>query len=100
MAAMMAAGTLLKRGNVAEPTDADARLVARCVQGDPDAFEALFRRYQVYAYNISLGLLGNAEDAADITQEAFLRIHRSIRHFRGESSFSTWLYRVVVNLSI
>jgi RNA polymerase sigma-70 factor (ECF subfamily) len=75
-------------------------LVERCVRGDSDAFEILFRKYQVYAYNVSLGLLGNPEDAADMTQEAFLRVHRSMARFRGDASFSTWLYRVVVNLCI
>jgi RNA polymerase sigma-70 factor (ECF subfamily) len=80
--------------------DADARLVERCATGDPYAFETLFRKYQIYAYNVSLGLLGNPEDAADVTQEAFLRVHRSMGQFRGDASFSTWLYRVVVNLCL
>ena len=82
------------------PPDADSRLLERCRQGDADAFETLFRKYHTYVYNVSLGMLGNSEDAADVTQEAFLRIHRSLPHFRGEASFSTWLYRVAVNLCI
>jgi RNA polymerase sigma-70 factor, ECF subfamily len=80
--------------------DADARLLEACRRGDPYAFETLFRKYQTYVYNISLGMLCNSEDAADITQEAFLRLHRSLDSFRGDATFSTWLYRVAVNLCI
>jgi RNA polymerase sigma-70 factor (ECF subfamily) len=88
------------REALADVPDADLRLLERCRQGDGTAFETLFRKYQTYVYNISLGMLGNNEDAADITQEAFLRLHRSLESFRGDSSFSTWLYRVAVNLCI
>ena len=84
----------------AEAPDADVRLVDRFLKGDAHAFELLFRKHQAYAFNVAYGLLGNAEDAADVTQEAFLRVHRNMARFRGESSFTTWLYRVVVNLSI
>ncbi len=80
--------------------DADARLLDRCRRGDAHAFEALFRKYQTYVYNVSLGMLGNGDDAADVTQEAFLRLHRNLDSFRGDASFSTWLYRVAVNLCI
>jgi RNA polymerase sigma-70 factor, ECF subfamily len=80
--------------------DPDIRLVEMCRRGDAHAFETLFRKYQTYVYNISLGMLSNTEDAADVTQETFLRLHRSMDSFRGDSSFSTWLYRVAVNLCI
>src|SRR3954447_13473645 len=80
--------------------DADARLLERYRQGDRYAFETLFRKYQTYVYNVSLGMLCNSEDAADVTQETFLRLHRNLDSFRGDSSFSTWLYRVAVNLCI
>lgn len=83
-----------------EIADPDARLLERCRNGDPDAFESLFRKYQQYVYNIGLGMLCNPEDAADITQETFLRLHRCLDGFRGDSSFSTWLYRIAVNLCI
>jgi RNA polymerase sigma-70 factor (ECF subfamily) len=82
------------------PPDADVRLLERCRQGDMGAFEAVFRKYQPYVYNISLGMLGNSDDASDVTQETFLRIHRSLPRFRGDASFSTWVYRVTVNLCI
>jgi RNA polymerase sigma-70 factor (ECF subfamily) len=80
--------------------DADYRLLERCRQGDAHAFETLFRKYQAYVFNVALGMLCNSEDAADVTQEAFLRLHRSLDSFRGDSTFSTWIYRVTVNLSI
>ncbi|MFN3650136.1 MAG: RNA polymerase sigma factor [Armatimonadota bacterium] len=83
--------------NAADP---DLRLLERARQGDRQAFESLFRKYQGYVYNVSLGMLSNGEDAADVTQETFLRLHRSLGSFRGDSTFSTWLYRVAVNLCI
>jgi RNA polymerase sigma-70 factor (ECF subfamily) len=83
-----------------EAPDADARLVERFLRGDAYAFETLFRKHQAYAFNVAFSLLSNVEDAADVTQEAFLRVHRNMARFRGDSSFTTWLYRVVVNLAI
>jgi RNA polymerase sigma-70 factor, ECF subfamily len=83
-----------------EAPDADRRLLEQHRKGDPHAFETLFRKYQTYVYNIALGMLCNGEDAADITQEAFLRLHRNLASFRGDAAFSTWLYRVAVNLCI
>ena len=83
-----------------DAADPDLRLLELCRRGDAHAFETLFRKYQAYVYNISLGMLSNSEDAADITQETFLRLHRSLESFRGDASFSTWLYRVTVNLCI
>lgn len=91
---------LASRETIHDVLDPDARLLELCRQGDARAFETLFRKYQTYVYNISLGMLCNSEDAADVTQEAFLRLHRNIQTFRGDSSFSTWLYRVAVNLCI
>lgn len=93
-------GPMALRDAATELPDVDRRLIERCRQGDAYAFEALFRKYQAYVYNVSLGMLGNSEDAADVTQEAFLRLHRSLESFRGDSTFSTWLYRVAVNLCI
>lgn len=83
-----------------EAADPDLRLLEECRRGNARAFEALFRKYQSYVYNVSLGMLCNSEDAADVTQEAFLRLHRNLDSFRGDASFSTWLYRVAVNLCI
>jgi RNA polymerase sigma-70 factor (ECF subfamily) len=83
-----------------DPSSADSCLVEQFRRGDASAFEALFRKYQTYVFNVCHGILGNAEDAADVTQETFLRAHRSMAQFRGDAGLSTWLYRVAVNLSI
>jgi RNA polymerase sigma-70 factor, ECF subfamily len=83
-----------------EPNSGDALLVDRFRGGDEAAFETLFRKYQTYVYNICYGILGNAEDAADVTQETFLRAHARMAQFRGDACVSTWLYRVAVNLAI
>jgi RNA polymerase sigma-70 factor (ECF subfamily) len=88
------------REAIVDAADPDLRLLELCRQGDTHAFETLFRKYQTYVYNIGLGMLSNGEDAADVTQETFLRLHRNLESFRGDSSFSTWLYRVTVNLCI
>jgi RNA polymerase sigma-70 factor (ECF subfamily) len=92
--------TTPKEFHLTEPSTADARLVDRFLRGDEAAFEALFRKYQTYVYNICYGILGNAEDAADVTQETFLRAHARMTQFRGDACVSTWLYRVAVNLAI
>ncbi|WP_249300325.1 RNA polymerase sigma factor [Feifania hominis] len=69
-------------------------------QGDRDAFAHLVRLYEKKVYNIALRMCQNPEDANDVSQEVFLRVYRSIHSFKGESTFSTYLYRVAVNLSI
>lgn len=81
-----------------ELTDRD--LIARCQAGDRAAFQALVARYQKRAYGIAYGVLRNPDDAMDVTQEVFVKIYRSIGQFKGDSSFFTWLYRIVVNLCI
>lgn len=91
---------MISREAAAPAADPDRQLLERCRHGDARAFETLFRKYQTYVYNISLGMLANTDDAADVTQETFLRLHRNLDSFRGDSTFSTWLYRVAVNLCI
>ena len=81
-----------------EPSDNE--LVVRCQRGEVSAFEELVRRYQSKAYGIALGMLHDPEDARDVVQDAFLKAYRNIGHFRRGSSFYTWFYRIVVNLSI
>ena len=76
----------------------ERQLVIRAQQGDTAAFEALVDHYARYAYNVALRLVRNPEEAEDLAQEAFLRAWRSIKDFRQEAKFSTWLYRIVTNL--
>lgn len=78
----------------------DQELITRSQQGDRGAFEALVRRYQRKAVRIAFGVLRNSEDAMDAAQEAFVKVYRNLDKFKGNSSFKTWLYRIVVNVSI
>lgn len=81
-----------------EPTDNE--LVSRCQRGDQHAFRELVERYQKRAYGIAVGMLRNSDDAMDAAQEAFVKVFRSLDGFKGDSSFYTWLYRIVVNVCI
>lgn len=76
----------------------DVELVARAQDGDQTAFEALVRQYQGKAYAIAYNMCsGDSEEARELTQEAFLRAFRSLKKFRGKSSFYTWFYRILIN---
>jgi RNA polymerase sigma-70 factor (ECF subfamily) len=75
-------------------------LVLRAQAGDKGAFKTLVERYQRRVYGIAFGIVRDPEDAMDVTQEAFIKVHRYLDRFKGSSSFYTWLYRIVVNLAI
>lgn len=81
-------------------TDQDRIWVLASRGGDLLAFNRLVLKWETRVYNLSLRMLGNREEAADITQEIFLSVFKNIRKFRGDSKFSTWLYRVAVNRCI
>jgi|SRR5579864_4779068 len=72
-------------------------LVQRAQQGEEGAFEALFQLHKKRVYSVCLLIAKNVAEAEDLTQEAFLQVFRTIGSFRGDSAFSTWLYRVTVN---
>ncbi len=76
---------------------AERETVAACQRGDREAFDRLVQRYQREVYRLCYRYLGQHEDANDLAQEVFLRAWRSIGRFRGDSAFSTWLYRIAVN---
>lgn len=78
----------------------DHELVEACKAGDRRAFQVLFQRYERKVYAVAYGFLRNPEDALDVTQEAFIKVHRYLPKFEGQSSFYTWLYRIVANLCI
>lgn len=80
--------------------DIEKLLVKRSKSGDIEAFEQLIFDYQKKAYNIALRIMGNQEDAKDMCQEAFIRIYKSIEGFKEQSSFSTWMYRIVTNVCL
>ena len=75
-------------------------VVERVLGGDTDAFEALVTAYQKQIYNLTQRYVSSPEDAADLTQEAFLRAFRSLSSFRGDSRFSVWMYRLTTNICI
>jgi len=76
----------------------DQEWIRRLKEGDVQALEELVRFYQDRVFRLAYGLLQVPEDALDVTQEAYLRVHQSIGRFAGKSAFFTWLYRIVVNL--
>jgi RNA polymerase sigma-70 factor (ECF subfamily) len=75
----------------------DEALCARVAGGDEQAFDALVSRYEGRAYRLAWSILRDAEDARDVSQEAFVTLYRSASTFRGGSRFSTWFYRILVN---
>jgi RNA polymerase sigma-70 factor, ECF subfamily len=78
----------------------DEELCARVAQHDREAFELLVERHQARAYRLACSVLGNEADARDVSQDAFIRLYESAHKFDGRSRFSTWFYRVLVNLCI
>lgn len=81
------------------PLDSYAEgLIERCRRGNVEAFEELIAPYMQKVYNLALRLSRNPEDASDLAQEAFLRAFVSLRDFRGDCAFSTWLYRITFNV--
>lgn len=76
----------------------DALVVERAQAGDASAFERLYCKHSRRIFGLCLRMMGNIAAAEDLTQEVFLLVFRKIRSFRGQSAFSTWLYRIAVNL--
>ena len=76
----------------------DEELVARSVGGDTESFNQLIRRWEKPIYALAYRVLGHEEDARDVCQEAFLRAFRALPGFKGEAKFSSWLYRIALNL--
>src|SRR5713101_7278632 len=78
----------------------DTELVERLRAGEPRAFEDLVRIHQHRVFGVALRMLGSRAEAENIAQEVFLRVHRSVRDFRGEARLSTWLYGIASNLCL
>ncbi len=78
----------------------DLTLVKRVRDGDQRAFKLLVERYQRKVYAVALGMLKDKEEAMDVSQEAFVKVYKYLDHFKGDSSFYTWLYRITVNICI
>lgn len=75
-------------------------IIQKIQAGNSDAFAQLVDRYRDPAYTLCVRICGNREDAADVCQEAFVKAFHSLKNFRGDASFSTWLYRIMYNASI
>jgi len=86
------------------PTHGDAvddrELALAAKRGDRDAFRTLFDRFHRRAYGLAFGVVRNQDDALDVVQDAFIKAHKHLDKFEGNSSFYTWLYRIVMNLAI
>ncbi|TMI80901.1 MAG: RNA polymerase sigma factor [Bacteroidetes bacterium] len=75
-------------------------LIEKLKQGDEAAFKEVVETWQNMVYNTALGILQNAEDAEDVAQEAFVQAYESIKTFKAESKFSTWLYRITISKAL
>lgn len=75
----------------------EREILAACRRGEREAFDQLVERYQRDVYRLCYRYVGNHEDANDMAQEAFLKAWRGLQRFRGDSAFSTWIYRIAVN---
>ncbi|MBI5689641.1 MAG: sigma-70 family RNA polymerase sigma factor [Verrucomicrobia bacterium] len=101
----MEATKVLGKTLVASPerqleADADLEVVRRVQAGDVAAFDRLILKYRERVYGVIYNLTSNREDAADLTQDAFIKAFQSIHRFGGQSSFFTWLYRIAVNSTL
>lgn len=75
----------------------DDLLIELSQQGDKSAFDALIRKYEARAYQYAFRLTSNQDEASDIVADAFVRVYSALKNFRGQSSFGTWLYRILTN---
>ena len=76
----------------------DIQIIERTLGGEPEAFNLLVRRWERQIYGLSLRMLGRDEEAKDATQETFLSAYRNLSKFRGEAKFSSWIYRIALNI--
>ncbi|MFH2138998.1 MAG: RNA polymerase sigma factor [Candidatus Omnitrophota bacterium] len=78
----------------------DEEVIKRACAGDIDSFETIFNAYKNFVFNVSLKILGQREDAQEVTQEVFMKVYHSLKFFRFQSSFKTWIYRITMNMAI
>ena len=84
----------------AAAADDDRALVRAALEGNREAFDELVRRHQRHVYQLCYRFAGNHEDASDLAQDVFIRAFRGLRSFKGQAAFSTWLYRIGVNVCL
>jgi RNA polymerase sigma-70 factor (ECF subfamily) len=95
-----ASGAFVKNAGAISWSEVDSReatLIARCVAGDEAACADLVAAHQRTVFNLAFHLLGDRDEALDLSQEVFLRVFRTLARFRGQSALRTWIYRIVVN---
>jgi len=100
MQAISPTGVLVKNAGALSWSDVDsgeAALIERCAAGDQPACAELVASHQRMVFGLALHLLGDRDEALDLSQEVFLRVFRTIASFRGQSALRTWIYRIVVN---
>ena len=78
----------------------EAELIASVLAGDADAFEPLVKEHEKKIYNLALRMTGDPDDAYDVAQDAFVKAYTSLKDFRGESAFGSWLYRLASNVCL
>jgi RNA polymerase sigma-70 factor, ECF subfamily len=88
---------VLSSKDESQRTSIEASLVERAQRGDEQAFATLYQLHKKRVYSVCLQMTKDIADAEDLTQDAFLQVFRSVNSFRGDSAFSTWLYRIAVN---
>lgn len=84
----------------AQPDVSELDLVKRCQEGDSEAFDQLVTRYRTRVFGMIYNMVHNEQDAWDLAQDSFVKAWKSIKRFRGQSSFYTWIYRIVMNVTI
>jgi RNA polymerase sigma-70 factor (ECF subfamily) len=92
--------TLVTSPERQQEADVDFGIVQRVQAGDVAAFDQLILKYRERVFGVVYNLTANREDAADLTQDAFIKAFQSINRFQGQSSFFTWLYKIAVNTSL
>lgn len=101
MEALKAIGkTLVASPERQHEADSDAEIVRTVQAGDVAAFDQLILKYRGRLYGVVYNMTSNREDAADLTQDAFIKAFQSINRFQGQSSFFTWLYRIAINSTL
>ena len=85
---------------LAQPDVSELDLVKRCQAGETEAFDELVTRYRTRIFGMIYNMVHNEQDAWDLAQDSFVKAWKSIRRFRGKSSFYTWMYRIVMNVTI
>src|SRR5690349_3110419 len=89
--------TIVPEATVEVSASDDRQLAAQCAAGDPAVFDRIYRTHGERMKSIAFNHLGNISDAEDAVQETFLKVHRAASTYSGEASFSTWMYRILIN---